>query len=80
VTISIGVATFPGGTTGTVAAVQDLLGSADAALYEAKAAGRNRVAVGRSLPAQAPSSHPTLVDAGSVTATGDGILALDPPD
>ena len=79
VTISVGAATFPGGNSG--AAVKDLLGSADAALYEAKAAGRNRVAVGRSFPAQAPSSHhPTMVNAGSVTATGDGILALDPPD
>jgi diguanylate cyclase (GGDEF)-like protein/PAS domain S-box-containing protein len=79
VTISVGAATFPGDS--SEAAVQDLLGSADAALYEAKAAGRNRVAVGRSFPAPALSSrHPTMVNAGSVTATGDGILALDPPD
>jgi diguanylate cyclase (GGDEF)-like protein/PAS domain S-box-containing protein len=68
VTISVGAATLPGGNSG--AAVQDLLGSADAALYEAKAAGRNRVAVRQSFPAEAASSqHPTMINAGSATAT-----------
>lgn len=56
VTISIGAATLSGGNSGAV--VEDLLGSADAALYEAKAAGRNRVVVGRPIAAQSLSSHP----------------------
>ncbi len=52
-TVSVGAATFAGGNSGT--AIKDLIGSADAALYEAKAAGRNRVSAGRSIPLNALS-------------------------
>jgi diguanylate cyclase (GGDEF)-like protein/PAS domain S-box-containing protein len=53
VTISIGAATLPGGD--SEADVQDLVGSADAALYAAKAAGRDRVVMGRPFPARSPA-------------------------
>jgi diguanylate cyclase (GGDEF)-like protein len=53
VTVSIGTATFPGGNPS--ATVEDLIAFADAALYEAKAAGRNRVAAGRPFPANEAS-------------------------
>jgi diguanylate cyclase (GGDEF)-like protein len=53
VTVSIGVAEFPGDGETT----QAILAAADAALYEAKRGGRNRVALARS--GRAPTTRPT---------------------
>ncbi|HAA09988.1 MAG TPA: GGDEF domain-containing protein, partial [Syntrophomonas sp.] len=44
-TISIGVAATGGNTTDNVKDIEDILKMADDALYKAKAAGRNRVAI-----------------------------------
>jgi diguanylate cyclase (GGDEF)-like protein len=55
VTVSIGGAT----SAGDHVEATGLLSAADAALYQAKAAGRNRVVLADELPAQPPASDPT---------------------
>ena len=54
VTASLGVATYPDQANSATA----LLGAADAAMYEAKAAGRDRIRVASAQPGSSPASPP----------------------
>lgn len=73
VTASIGVAVLGPGDTG-----KSWLARADAALYEAKAAGRNRVVFAEDSGAKTPSVHPSRPPSQAPRALSSGSIRISP--